>query len=129
MKLIFGAGSRGKTVFKGQTQFTLGVLCFIGMLLIGDLDYLTDYKTSVISVYILPIGFAAVDVGTGFAVLLAILSMAISVASDIWAGIPHSELPTKMLNTTIALTVFIISIVLLQGLKRIMLRRDPQPEI
>ncbi len=129
MKSIFGAGEGGTTVFKSQTKFTIALLCFIGILLIGDLDYLTGYKTSVISVYILPIGFAAVDVGAGFAILLAILSMAISVASDLGAGIPNLDLPTKVLNTTIALAVFITAIVLLQALKRILLRRESRPEI
>ena len=124
MKLIFGAGQMGTTVFKNQTKFNLALFCLIGMLLIGDVDYLTGYKTSVIAVYILPIGFAAVDVGTEFAIVLAVLSMAISIASDLWAGIPYSELPTKVLNTTIALAVFIVSILLLQALKRILLRRE-----
>jgi hypothetical protein len=124
MKSIFGAGQGGTTVFKNQTRFNLALYCLIGMFVIGDLDYMTGYRTSVIAVYVLPIGFAAVDVGTGFAIVLAILSMAISIASDLWAGLPSSDLPTKILNTGIALTVFIVSIVLLQELKRVLQRRE-----
>ena len=114
----------GITVFKSQNKFTIALLCLIGMLVIGDLDYLTGYKISLVVVYILPIGFAAIDVGPAFAILLAILSIAISLGSDVWAGIPDAEMPLHILNAAIALIVFIISIGLLQALKHILLRRE-----
>ena len=94
------------------------------MLVIGDLDYLTGYKTSVIVVYILPVAIAAVDVGAAFAILVAVLSMAISLGSDLSDGIPYSEMPTHVLNAAIALSVFILSIELLRALKRILLQRE-----
>lgn len=84
----------------------------------------TGYRISVVVVYILPIGLAAIEVGAAFAVLLAILSMAISLGSDLWAGLPSSELPSQLLNVSIALSVFIISIALLQVLKRCFLQRE-----
>jgi hypothetical protein len=111
-------------VFKSRKEFVVALLCFIGMLVIGDIDYLTGYKTSVIVVYILPIGFATVDVGPAFAILLAILSVVISICSDLWAGIPYSDLPVQFLNAAIALTVFVIAILLLQEWKNILLRRE-----
>lgn len=94
------------------------------MLIIGDIDYLTGYKISVVVVYILPIGFATIDVGAAFAILLAILSVAISIGSDLYVGIPYSEMPLLVLNATIALIVFITSIGLLQELKRSPLRHE-----
>ena len=111
-------------MFKSRKEFVVALLCFIGMLVIGDIDYLTGYKTSVIVVYILPIGFATVDVGPAFAILLAILSVVISICSDLWAGIPYSDLPVQFLNAAIALTVFVIAILLLQEWKNILLRRE-----
>jgi len=114
----------GTIVFKSQKKSIIALICLIWMLIIGDFDYLTGYKISVVVVYILPIGLAAIDVGTAFAILLAILSVAISIASDLWVGIPDSELPIQVLNATIALAVFITSIGLLQTLKRILLQRE-----
>jgi len=105
-------------------KYNAALLCLIGMLIIGDIDYITGYKISVVVVYILPIGWAAIGVGPAFAVLLAVLSMSISIGSDLWAGLPYSELPTQLLNASIALTVFFISIALLQVLKRRQLQRE-----
>ena len=124
MTSILTANQGGTTVFTRQKKITIALVCFAGMLIIGDVDYLTGYQTSVIVVYILPVAFATIDVGAGFAALLAILSMVISLGSDLWDGIPDSEMPTQVLNAAIALTVFIISIGLLQALKRILLRRE-----
>jgi hypothetical protein len=91
---------------------------------IGDFDYLTGYQTSILSVYILPIGIAAIEVGPAFAVLLAISSVVISIASDMWDGIPSSEMPMHLFNKAVALVVFFTSIALLQALKRTLLRRE-----
>jgi len=124
MKLITGASQGEATIFKSQKKITIALACLAGILVIGDLDYLTGYKTSVIVIYILPIAFATIDVGAAFAILLAVLSIAISLGSDLLDEIPYSEIPTQLLNAAIALTVFIISVELLQALKRILLRRE-----
>jgi hypothetical protein len=68
------ANEIGMPVFKKRKELIVAILCLIGMLVIGDIDYLTGYKTSVIVIYILPIGFATVDVGPAFAILLAVLT-------------------------------------------------------
>ena len=119
------SSSQHGTVFKNQKKITIALLCLAGMLIIGDLDYMTGYKTSVIVVYLLPIGFAAIEVGPAFAILVAVLSVVISITTDLWVGLPSSEMPTKILNSSIALTVFIISVGLLRALKRILLQREP----
>lgn len=122
--MAMGASQSGATVVKSQKKLTAALLCFIGMLIIGDIDYVTGYQISLLVIYILPVGFATIYVGPRFAILLAILSMAVSIGSDLWAGLPYSEMPIQILNATIALTVFIISIGLLQGLERIPHRRE-----
>ena len=123
MKSLMSARPTG-TVFTSQSRLAMVIYCLIGILLVGDLDYITGYQTSILAVYILPIGFAAVEVGPAFAVLLAISSVAISIASDLWDGMPSSEMPMHLFNKAVALAVFFISIGLLHALKRILLRRE-----
>ncbi len=123
MKSLMSARHTG-TVFTSQSKLAIALYCFIGVLLIGDLDYITGYQTSILTVYILPIGFAVIEVGPAFAVLLALSSVAISIASDLWDGIPSSEMPFNFFNKAVALAVFFISIGLLHALKRILLRRE-----
>jgi len=123
MKLPMSARPTG-TVFTSQSRLAMVIYCLIGILLIGDLDYITGYQTSILSVYILPIGIAAIEVGPAFAVLLALASIVISIATDLWDGIPSSEMPMHLFNKAVALIVFLISIYLLHALKRILLRRE-----
>ena len=111
------------TVFTNQSKLAIAIYCSIAILLIGDLDYISGYQTSILAVYILPIGFAAIEVGPTFAVLLAIASVAISIASDVWDGVPSTVMPMKLFNKVVALAVFFISIGLLHALKRILLQR------
>jgi hypothetical protein len=123
MKSIMSARQTG-TVFTSQSKLAIAVYCSIAILLIGDLDYLSGYQTSILAVYILPIGFAVIEVGPAFAVVLAVASVAISIASDVWDGIPSSDMPMKLFNKAVALAVFFVSIWLLHALKRILLRRE-----
>ena len=112
------------TVFTNQSRLAIVIYCLIGILVVGDFDYITGYQTSVLTVYILPIGFAAVEIGPAFAVFLAIASIAISIGSDLWDGMTSSEMPMHLFNKAVALAVFLISVALLHALKRILLRRE-----
>jgi signal transduction histidine kinase len=118
----------GTTVFKGRRNFTAAVLCLIGIFIIGDIDYLTGYRISLLVFYILPVGFATIYVGPAFAILLAILSIAISICTDFWAGMPSSEIPVLACNVAIVLSVFVIVIGLLHALNRILLRLEASVE-
>ena len=110
------------TVFTSQSRLAIVIYCLIGILLIGDLDYVTGYQTSILTVYILPIGFGVIEVGPTFAVLLAVLSVVISLLTDLWDGVPSAEMPIHLFNKAVALAVFFISIALLHALKRYLLR-------
>jgi len=123
MNLSRSANESGTTVF-GRKKTTMALICLIGMLVIGDLDYVTGYETSVVVAYLLPVGLATIEVGPVFAIGLAVLSMAISIGTDLWLGIPAAQLPIQIVNAAIALTVFVISVCLLQALKRTLLRRE-----
>jgi hypothetical protein len=122
MKSLMSARLTG-TVFTSQSRLAMVIYCLIGILLVGDLDYITGYQTSILTAYILPIGFGVIEVGPAFAVLLAVASVVISLATDLWDGVPSSEMPIHLFNKAVALVVFFISIALLQALKRILLRR------
>ncbi len=98
------------------------MLSLIGIFVIGNIDYLTGYRISLLVFYILPIGFATIYVGPRFATSLALLSICVSVASDYRSGMPYSETPIRMWNVGIALSVFIIVISLLHALNRLLLR-------
>jgi hypothetical protein len=109
-------------VFKNLKKSTVAILSIIAVLIIGDIDYLTGYRISLLVVYILPLGFATIYVGPVFALFLAVLSVAISIATDLWAGIPHVEYPEMIWNGAITLAVFVIAIALLHALKVSLLR-------
>ena len=119
------SSSRSETlVFKSRKKFTAALFCLIGIFIIGDIDYLTGYRISLLVFYILPVGFATIYVGPAFAILLAILSVAISVCTDFWAGMPSSETPVLAWNVTIVLSVFFIVIALLHTLNRILVQLE-----
>jgi signal transduction histidine kinase len=114
--------------FKGQKKIAAALLCLIAIFIIGDIDCLTGYQVSLLVFYILPVGFATIYVGPVFAILLALLSIAISVCSDFWAGLPYSEIPVLLWNESITLSVFVIMIVFLHALNRIQLRLESAVE-
>jgi len=122
------ANQSGTIVFKSQKKFTAALLCLIGIFIIGDIDYLTGYQISLLVFYILPVGIATIYVGPVFAILLAILSIVISICTDFWAGMPYSETPILVWNVSIVLSVFIIVIGLLHALSRILLRLEASVE-
>ena len=122
------ANRRGAMAFKSQKKFTVALLCLIAILIIGDIDYLTGYRISLLVFYILPVGFATIYVGPVFAISLACLSIAISVCTDFWAGMPYSDTPILVWNATIALSVFVIVIGFLHTVNRILIRLESSVE-
>jgi hypothetical protein len=126
MKPLEGSSVNGSEtpVFMNQKKSTIALCSLIAILIVGDIDYLTGYKVSLLVLYILPIGFATIYVGPAFASFLAVLSIAISICSDIWAGMPDSDGPALVWSAAIALTVFAIAIALLHALKLSLLRRQ-----
>ena len=118
----------GAVGFQNRKKFTAAILCLIAIFVIGDIDYLSGYQISLLVFYILPVGFATIYVGPLFAVLLAVLSIVVSISTDFWAGMPSSEIPVMGWNAAIVLTVFVIVIGLLHLLNRILLRLETSVE-
>jgi signal transduction histidine kinase len=118
----------GSIAFARRRKFTAAILCFSAIFIIGDIDYATGYRISLLVFYILPVGFAAIYVGPFFSIFLALVSVAISICTDFWAGMPYSELPTLAWNVGIVLAVFFIVIALLHTLNRILIRLEASVE-
>ncbi len=112
----------GMQISKRQHSHIAALFCLIGILVIGDFDYLTGYKISLLVLYIVPVGFAAIFVGPAFGVFVAIISVAISIATDFWAGMPRAEITTMLWNAGIVLGVFLIVIGVLHLMNNLMLR-------
>ena len=107
-----------------RKKLAAGLLCLTGLFIIGDIDYLTGYQISLLVFYILPVGFAAIYVGPLFAISLALLSVAISISTDFWAGLPASDIPVMFWNASIALAVFLIVVGVLHVLSRLLIRLE-----
>jgi signal transduction histidine kinase len=121
---LVSSNGTNPTASRSRRKFTAAVLCLIGTFIIGDIDYLTGYRITLLILYLLPVGFAAVYVGPIFAVVLAVLSVVISVCTDFWSGMPVSELNILALNASMVLAVFIIVIGVLHAMNRIFLRLE-----
>jgi signal transduction histidine kinase len=65
------------------------VLCLLGVLLIGVIDYLIGYKVSLLFFYAVPIGIAALYAGAGIALLLSIVAVGVSRVGDLLSGEPY----------------------------------------
>ena len=114
--------------FKRRKKVNAALLGLIWILLIGDFDYLTGYQVSLLVLYILPIGFVTIYAGPAVAILLAVFSVAVSICTDFWAGMPYSQFPILAWNVGIVLAVFFVVIGLLHVLNRIMLALEASVE-
>jgi signal transduction histidine kinase len=87
------------------------------VLVVGVLDYLTGYQISLSLFYLLPITFALWTVGTPFAVVVALLSIAIALLTDWAAGITYPNRFIPVWNAFIILGFYFVVIWLLSRLK------------
>jgi len=119
---------RSWIAFKDHKKANAVLLCLMAILIIGDIDFLSGFRISLLTFYILPIGIAAIYVGPAFAASLAILSIAISLSTDFWSGMPLSDAWVKACNASIALSVYFVVIGLLRVLNQILLRLESSIE-
>jgi signal transduction histidine kinase len=99
-------------------RLAAGVLTLAAVLLIGWIDFLADSQVLLTFLYVLPIGYATVYAGRTYAILLAVLSVALWTGGDVLAGAPSPGLPIRIWNDAIVLSIFIIVIHLLDALHR-----------
>src|SRR5438552_15018274 len=67
---------------------TLVIACLFLVGVVGYIDYLTGYERPLLLFYLLPISLAAWFGSFSTALAIAILSVAVSLVSDVAAGIP-----------------------------------------
>lgn len=70
------------------SRTSLAVACLILACLVGCLDYLTGYERSLLLFYLLPVSLAAWFGNFAFGVAIAVVCVAVSLGSDVAAGIP-----------------------------------------
>ena len=86
------------------------------VIVIGVIDYFTGFETSFSIFYLLAIGLAAWFVGRGFAVFIAILSVAVSLAGDLANGAHFSSPLVPAWNAVILIAFYLVVVWLLTAL-------------
>lgn len=100
-----------------RSRLVLMVLAFLIIVVIGAADYLTGYETSFSVFYLLAIGLAAWFVGRGFAVIVSILSVVVSVAGDLEKGAHFTSPLIPVWNALILLAFYLVVVWLLARLR------------
>jgi len=72
-----------------RTKLLSAAVCFLGLLVIGWVDYLIGYRISLLSFYAIPIGVAVFYVGPVTALVLSLAAVAISRGGDLLSGMPY----------------------------------------
>jgi signal transduction histidine kinase len=87
------------------------------LLVVGYLDYLTGYEISFSIFYLLAISFALWNVGTAFAVFIAVLSIASWLVGDSAAGVTYPNQFVPIWNASITFGFYLVVIWLLSRVK------------
>ncbi|HEY2329882.1 MAG TPA: sensor histidine kinase [Verrucomicrobiae bacterium] len=94
----------------------------VGMVLvavIGIVDYLAGYAIFFSAFYLLPVALAAWFVGRGFAIVISVLSVIVSVIGDYAAGAQYPSAFVPVWNGAIAVTVYFVVVKALTSLRRL----------
>ncbi len=102
-----------------RQKLVSGALCLLAILIIGYIDYITGYEISVLVFYAIPVGFAALYVGPGYALLLGITAVVVSRSSDILSGMPYPGHTVFLTNCVIPVAFFAILVAALYLLNQI----------
>ncbi|MEY2439192.1 MAG: two-component system, LuxR family, sensor kinase FixL [Verrucomicrobiota bacterium] len=97
-------------------RIALTAACAAQVVLLGYLDYWTGYEQSLLLFYLVPIAFATWFGGLGFGLVFSIFSVAVWVASDLFAGIAT----VGSWNLAMALAAYGVFTVLLAKLRTLL---------
>lgn len=86
---------------------------------IGLVDYFTGYAIFFSAFYLVPVALAAWFVGGAFAILISMLSVAVSVAGDYAAGAQYPSMFVPVWNGAILLAVYTVVVKALISLRRL----------
>ena len=94
--------------FERRSRAVLAALAVGIVGVIGLVDYATGFETSFSIFYLLAIGLAAWFVGRGFAIVVSILSVAVSLAGDLANGAHFSSPFVPAWNSIILLVFYLV---------------------
>ena len=100
-----------------RSRGTFITLALILVVFVGTVDYLTGFETSLSIFYLLAIGLAAWFLGYGFASLISVLSVAVSLSGDMAKGAHYSSLFVLAWNAIILLSFYLVVVWLLSRLR------------
>ena len=84
-----------------------GALAYVGVIVIGLIDWLTGYELNVFVFYFLPVSIGAWFLGLGVAVTLAVLSAVVWFGADVLSGHTYSSYVYAVWDTIIRLVSFL----------------------
>jgi len=118
VEVVVGKSDRSvRRVFSVEaSRVGLAAACAALIGLLGYLDYLTGYEQSLLLFYLVPIALATWFGGLVFGLIFSVLSVAIWVASDLFAGIPT----VGAWNLVMALAAYVVFAVLLSKLRAVL---------
>jgi len=94
-------------------------IAFVIVAVVGFVDYITGWEFSFSVFYLLALGLATWFVGTRFAIFISILSVAVSLAGDLAAGVRYSNRFVPLWNASIVLLFYIVVVKLLANLREL----------
>lgn len=111
--IAIGVGHR--VVARPQSE--LALFCFVLVLIIGYIDYVTGVWVSLSVLYVLPIAIGAWYLGRGYAYALAGASAVVWMTGDAVSGAPYPSAVVLAWNGSIRLCFYVILIVVLCRLR------------
>lgn len=95
------------------------LVCILGVLLVGLVDWMTGYEMFFFTFYLLAIFFGTWRVSTVFGALISALSVTAWVSANAAAGAHYSNYFIPAWNALIMFVIYLIIVFLLAGLKKI----------
>jgi signal transduction histidine kinase len=100
---------------------------FVTVFIVGLVDYATGSEITFSVFYLLAVGLAAWFVGKGFAAIISVFSVAVSLTGDFAAGGHYSSPLVPWWNATIVLAFYLVAVGLLDRLRS--LNRDLEARV
>lgn len=100
-----------------RSNLVLIAITLLIIVVVGLVDYLTGFETSLSIFYLLAIGLATWFVGRSFGIFISVLSVTVSLAGDLAGGAHFSSTLVLTWNTVVLLTFYLIVVWLLANLR------------
>jgi signal transduction histidine kinase len=94
--------------FEQRSRLVIAMISLSLLAFVGFADYLTGYAILLSAFYLLPVGLAAWFVGGRFAAAVSLMSVLVSLATDIAAGAKYASLAVPIWNGAIGLLVYFV---------------------